>query len=257
MNMLRATPVNDTRTAAGRTLPQLLRDRVREFGAQPAIRSKRAGIWRQRDWADVYRLVRLCARGLAASGLQRGEVVGLVSENMEEQFLLELAALCLGARVVAAYPDASVDELGYLLEHAEAAVVVGEDQEQVDKILAIMPRAPAIRTIIHIDGRGLWDYNDQALLSLDTLMKRGASHRDDAWLDGEIDRGRQDDVAVYCYTSGTTGRCSAAVPACRPNCSCVSMPSACRSAISTALPNWGWSPRIAAAPSAGPKRWAS
>ncbi|WP_374633577.1 long-chain fatty acid--CoA ligase [Ferrovibrio sp.] len=206
MTILRATPVKDTRMAAGRTLPQLLRDRVREFGSRPAIRSKRAGIWRNRDWNDVNRLVRLCARGLAASGLKRGEVLALVSENLEEQFLLELGALCLGARTVSAYPDASVDELGYLLEHSEAAMVVGEDQEQIDKILTIMPRAPAIRAVFHIDGRGLWDYKVAALLSLETLLERGATHRDDAWLDAEIDLGQQEDVAVYCYTSGTTGR---------------------------------------------------
>ena len=206
MKTIRATPVEDARTAAGRTLPQLLRDRAREFADEPAIRSKRAGIWRNRNWSEVNRLVRLCARGLAASGLQRGEVLALVSENMEEQFLLELGALCLGARTVSAYPDASVDELGFLLEHSEAAMVVGEDQEQIDKILAIMPRAPAIRAVFHIDGRGLWDYKEPALASLESLMERGAAHKDDAWLDAEIDAGRQADVAVYCYTSGTTGR---------------------------------------------------
>jgi long-chain acyl-CoA synthetase len=206
MPSLRATPVNDSRNAAGRTLPQLLRDRAREFAAKPAIRSKRAGIWRMHDWAEVNRRVRLYARGLAGSGLKRGEALALVSENMEEQFLLELAAHCLGARTVSAYPDASVDELGYLLEHSEAAMVVGEDQEQVDKILAILPRAPAIRAIFHIDGRGLWDYKQDKLHPLDILLERGAAHRDDAWLDAEIDQGRQDDVAVYCYTSGTTGR---------------------------------------------------
>lgn len=206
MNAIHATPVRDSRTANGRTLPQLLRDRAAEFAGRPAIRSKRAGIWRNRNWDEVNRLVRLCARGLAASGLQRGEVLALVSENMEEQFLLELGALCLGARTVSAYPDASVDELGYLLEHSEAAMVVGEDQEQIDKILAIMPRVPAIRAVFHIDGRGLWDYKEPALASLNLLMERGASHRDDRWLDAEIDAGRQADVAVYCYTSGTTGR---------------------------------------------------
>lgn len=206
MKTIRATPVEDARTAAGRTLPQLLRDRAREFADEPAIRSKRAGIWRNRNWREVNRLVRLCARGLAASGLQRGEVLALVSENMEEQFLLELGALCLGARTVSAYPDASVDELGFLLEHSEAAMVVGEDQEQIDKILAIMPRAPEIRAVFHIDGRGLWDYKEPALASIESLLERGAEYKDDAWLDAEIDAGRQADVAVYCYTSGTTGR---------------------------------------------------
>lgn len=206
MRSLRATPVNDARTAAGRTLPQLLRDRAREFGASPAIRSKRSGIWRGKGWNEVNRQVRRAARGLAASGLRRGEVLALVSENREEQLLLELGALCLGARTVSAYPDTSVDELGYLLEHSEAAIVIGEDQEQVDKILATMPRAPAIRSIFHVDGRGLWNYDAPVLAPLDALMARGASHEGEAWLDTEIDRGRQDDVAVYCYTSGTTGR---------------------------------------------------
>lgn len=206
MASLRAASVNDARTADGRTLPQLLRDRVRAFAHQTAIRSKRAGIWRQHTWRSVFHLVRLYAAGLAASGLRRGDVLALVSENMEEQFLLELAALCLGAITVSAYPDASVDELGFLLEHSEAAMVVAEDQEQVDKVLAILPRTPGIRAIFHIDGRGLWNYRHDILHPLDLLQERGAGFRDDAWLDSEIDAGQQSDVAVYCYTSGTTGR---------------------------------------------------
>lgn len=203
---LRAQPVEDTRTAGGRTLPQLLRHQARALGGNPAIRSKRSGIWRSRDWSEVNRLARLYARGLAASGLRRGEVMALVCENMEEQFLLELAALCLGARTVSAYPDTSADELGYLLQHADAAIVVAEDQEQIDKILAIRPSAPAIRAVFHIDGRGLWHYTAPGLASLTILLDLGARHESDAWLDGEIDRGRQSDVAVYCYTSGTTSR---------------------------------------------------
>lgn len=206
MRSIRAVPVDDKRTAQGRTLPQLLRDRAREFPGHDAVVSKRAGVWRRRDWSDVMQQVRQYARGLAASGLGRGEVLALVSENLEEQFLLQLAALCLGARVVAAYPDASADELGYLLNHAQAVMVVGEDQEQIDKILAVMPQAPAIRTVVHIDGRGLWDYDAAVLMPIAALLEAGRSFRDDAWLDSEIDRGRQEDVAVYCYTSGTTGR---------------------------------------------------
>lgn len=206
MQSFRAVPVNDTRTAQNRSLPQLLRDRAREFGSLAAIRSKRAGIWRSHDWAEVNRQVRRCARGLAAAGLKRGEVLALVTENMEEQFMLQLGALCIGARTVSAYPDASVDELGFLLEHAEAAMVVGEDQEQVDKIIDIMPRAPMIRAVFHIDGRGLWNYTAPGLAPLDAMLTGGEGFKDEAWLDSEIDKGRQDEVAVYCYTSGTTGR---------------------------------------------------
>ncbi len=102
MQIIRAVPVDDPRTSRGRTLPQLLRDRARENGSRAAIRSKRAGIWRRRDWADVNRQVRRYAFGLAAAGLKRGEVLALISENLEEQFMLQLGALCLGARTVCA-----------------------------------------------------------------------------------------------------------------------------------------------------------
>ena len=115
MRVLRAVPVDDPRVSRGRTLPQLLRDRARDSGASPAIRSKRAGVWRTLAWSEVNRRVRQYAAGLAAAGLKRGEVIAFVTENCEEQFMLQIAALSIGARVVCSYPDASVDELRFLL----------------------------------------------------------------------------------------------------------------------------------------------
>ena len=109
MRVLRAVPVDDPRVSRGRTLPQLLRDRAHDSGASPAIRSKRAGVWRTLAWSEVNRRVRQYAAGLAAAGLNRGEVIAFVTENCEEQFMLQIAALSIGARVVCSYPDASVD----------------------------------------------------------------------------------------------------------------------------------------------------
>ena len=208
---IRAVAIDDARTAQGRTLPQLLCDRAREHSRSNAIVSKRAGVWRRRPWSDVIQQVRLYARGLSAVGFVRDEVIAIVSENMEEQFLLQMAALCVGGRVVAAYPDASAEELGYLLDHSQAAMVVGEDQEQIDKILSARAVAQNIRMVFHIDGRGLWNYQATGLNPLAKLLEAGRTFRDDEWLDGEIARGQQGDVAVYCYTSGTTGRPKAAM----------------------------------------------
>ena len=58
-----------------------------------AIRSKRAGVWRTLAWSEVNRRVRQYAAGLAAAGLKRGEVIAFVTENCEEQFMLQIAAL--------------------------------------------------------------------------------------------------------------------------------------------------------------------
>jgi long-chain acyl-CoA synthetase len=205
-HVMRAETVLTVRQSDGRTLPQLLRDNAQVYGSQPALKSKRAGIWQAKTWLEIHRDVTLIARGLAALGLAQGEVLAFISENIEEQFVFELAALSLGAITVSVYPDASVDELGYVLEHSGAAMVVGEDQEQIDKIIECPPRLSTLRAVIHIDPRGLWNYNDARLISISHLKQLAVSFEDAAWVDRQISKAVQSDVAVYCYTSGTTGR---------------------------------------------------
>jgi long-chain acyl-CoA synthetase len=205
MRLLRAEPVRDARVSAGRTLPQLLRDRARHDGARIALRSKRAGIWRSLTWSEVGLRVRHYAAGLTAAGLKRGEVLACVTENCEEQFMLQFAALSIGARAVSFYPDASVDELQFLLEHSASVMLLAQDQEQVDKVLAMPRGALQLRSILYIEGDGLWGYEDSRLMPLGSLPEHGRNCIDDAWLDAEIDAQKQGDVAVYCYTSGTTG----------------------------------------------------
>ena len=198
------------RRSEGRTLLQLMRDNAREMPDATALKSKRAGIWLSKTWAEVYAEVQRLARGLGSIGLARGEVVALVSENTEEQWLVEFAAVALGSIAVTIYPDASADEVGYALGHSGAVVVLAEDQEQVDKILACPAETTArIRHIVTVDGRGLWDYAEPRLLPIDALQEAGESSSLD--VEQEIDRASASDVTVYCYTSGTTGRPKAAM----------------------------------------------
>jgi long-chain acyl-CoA synthetase len=201
----RAAPVDDTRTSRGRTLPQILRDRARENANAVAIRSKRFGVWRGWTWAEVNGLVRRYALGLAGAGIARGDVVAIIAENCEEQFILQLGALCIGARTVCAYPDSVVDEIGFLLDHAEATIVIAQDQEQVDKVLGLAARLPKLRGMFYIEPRGLWHY-DAPLLAPLTVLEKSGNEADERWLDAAIDAAAQSDIAVYCYTSGTTGR---------------------------------------------------
>jgi long-chain acyl-CoA synthetase len=210
-HVMRAELVRATRQSDGRTLPQLLRDNSQAYGDKAALKSKRFGIWQTRTWLEIHREATFIARGLAALGLARGEVLAFISENIEEQFVFELATLSLGAITVSVYPDASTEELAYVLEHSGAAMVVGEDQEQVDKVIECMKRQPAVRAVIYIDPRGLWNYDDARLTSVFRLRELAAQFEDPEWIDREISKAAQSDVAVYCYTSGTTGRPKAAM----------------------------------------------
>jgi long-chain acyl-CoA synthetase len=213
MAALVGTVGRDPRTAAGRTLPALLRDRVHEDPGAVSMRRKRHGVWRSWSRRDVYARVRGLAAGLAGLGLRRGDVLAMISENIVELYWLEYAALSLGARVVCMYPDVTAGEMLYVLTHSKARLLVAEDQEQVDKALAVVASAPELGRVVYIDPRGLWHYAQDRLLDFETLLRDGmaADAADPARFDAALDAIRQEDVAVLCYTSGTTGKPKAAM----------------------------------------------
>ena len=169
--IISAPVADDKRCSNGKTLPQMLQSNAVEFADMPAVKSKRSGIWRKKSWSMLFDEVRLAARGLAACGLKRADVLAFISENIEEQLIVQLAALSLGAITVSVYPDATVDELEYIIVHSGAVMIMGEDQEQVDKILQCKSGVPEIRRILYVDDRGLWEYSDPRLVSLEDALK--------------------------------------------------------------------------------------
>ena len=62
-------------------------------------------------------------------------------------------------------PNSVADEMAYVLDHAEVTIAVVEDQEQVDKLLSISDRLPALAHIIYDEPRGLRDYDHTRLKS--------------------------------------------------------------------------------------------
>ncbi len=206
MRRLHGVPGSDPRSAAGRTLPHLLRDRCRDHADRVAMRRKHHGVWHGWSWREVLATVRALAAGLAGAGLSPGEVVAVISENIVETYWIEYAALCAGARVVCLYPDATAAELRHIVEHSGARLLVAEDQEQVDKALAAGALS-GLRRIVFVDGSGLWHYQDARLIACAALLDDGRQRdaADPAWFERMVDAGRADDAAVLCYTSGTTG----------------------------------------------------
>jgi len=205
---LSAPVVRLPRMADGRSLPQMLRDNATEFANRPALRSKRAGLWHTLNWTQLFTKVGKTAAALHGLGLKPGSVLALISENREETWIAQLAANCLGAIAVSIYPDASADEVAYVLDHSGASIALAEDQEQVDKILGCRAACRGLEHIVFIDPRGLWTYDAPGLIELAQILGSTPALPD---LDARISAAQQDDVAVYCYTSGTTGKPKAAM----------------------------------------------
>ena len=189
------------------TLPQWLLHNAAIRPDDVAQRHKREGIWKEFSWSDVRDEVRELALGLRARGVQRGQTVVLMSENRPELYWAEWAALALGAKVVALYPDATETEVDYVVQDAQAVCVFAEDQEQVDKVLPLMPRHPGLHTVVWWESGGLWNYQHEGLLGWDAFKApaRPISAEDAAWFEQVVAQGQSTDIALLLYTSGTTG----------------------------------------------------
>jgi len=189
------------------TLPKLLQRNAEESPHAPGIREKTRGVWQTDDWAAYRDKVRDFALGLAAMGFKRGDKLSVVGDNRPQLYIAQLASQALGGVSVPVYQDSIASELVYVLNHAEAAVIVAEDQEQVDKALSLKDKLPNLRWIVFDDPRGLWAYSDPMLRSFEAVLREGVGYgrANPDFYAAELAKGRADDVAMIVYTSGTTG----------------------------------------------------
>src|SRR5215831_17166476 len=189
------------------TLPQLLLRNAREHPARPALREKDKGIWQEWSWSEYLAHVRAISLGLVSLGFGRDDKMVLLSANRPQVYAAMLAAQTVGGVPVPVYQDSIAREIQYVTDHADAKIVFAEDQEQVDKVLDLKPNLPKVQRVIYDDPKGLRHYTDPLLLSLEKLEERGRT------LDAErpglfeelMQAGKPEDVALICYTSGTTG----------------------------------------------------
>ncbi len=189
------------------TFPKLLVRKAAELGSKTALREKEFGIWQSTSWQQYHDHVRDFSLGLISLGLERGDKVAIIGNNRPEWVYAELAAQGAGAVSVGIYQDSTLNEVAYVIDHSEAVFVIAEDQEQVDKILDMIEKVPKVKSIIYTDPRGMRNYKHPSLISFPAVEEKGREltrQRPNLWMEN-VSVGSADDVAIICYTSGTTG----------------------------------------------------
>src|SRR5690606_3273427 len=167
-------------------------------------------------WADYWDAVETVGHGLLSLGVEPGDRVAIHSENRPEWLYADVATVAVRAATVGLYPTNPPAEVSYLLSHSGSKILVAEDQEQVDKALAVAADCPELERIVYIEPRGIRNRYDHVgggdgtgplLLSWAELLERGAERRA-AHPDALAERmgdAMEDDIATIIYTSGTTG----------------------------------------------------
>jgi len=189
------------------TFPRLLLKHAAERPGDAAMREKEYGIWQAHSWAALARLVEHIACGLHQLGLQRGEHMVVIGANRPRLYATMLAAQSLGAIPIPLYQDAVGAECIFPINNADVRFALVEDQEQVDKLLEIRGQCPQLAHIVYDDPRGLRNYAEPGLQSLDALLGtgQGFAAAQPGFFKAELEKAGPNDVAAMFFTSGTTG----------------------------------------------------
>ncbi|WP_116109766.1 AMP-dependent synthetase/ligase [Amycolatopsis ruanii] len=186
-----------------RTLPARLLEHARAMGDKTAMREKHRGRWREWTWAEYAERVANVAAGLRELGVEPGDRVAIHAENRPEWVVADLAGQGIGAISMGVYPTSPEAEVEYLLSHSGAKVLIAEDEEQLDKALAVRGRLPELRHLVVMDPRGVRVEALPDLMTFEQLERpRDNALRDYADAVARLDPAA---TAILVYTSGTTG----------------------------------------------------
>jgi long-chain acyl-CoA synthetase len=191
------------------TIPKLFYERTHTYGKdRVAMREKEFGVWRPITWHDYLENVKYLALGLISLGLKEGDKVAMIGDNRPEGLWAEMATLCARGVGVWLFQDCLMDEVRYIVDHSDTRFLFGEGQEEVDKAMAIFDECPHLEKIIWDDPKGLRNYHEEYLISLQEVQRLGREleEKEPGLFQETINKGHGDEVALLFYTSGTTAQ---------------------------------------------------
>ena len=190
------------------TLPKLFLKNTVAWSDRIAMREKDFGIWQCYTWNDYREYAGNIAYGLLSLGLQRNDVVSILSEDCKEWLFADIGGLLSGGVVNGIYPTYQSNQVEYTLLDSACRFLFVEDEEQLDKYLEAEDALPNIEKVFVFDWKGLRGFKHDKVNPIEVLYEQGAEFGRDkpSLLDEIAAQGTGDDLAILIYTSGTTGR---------------------------------------------------
>jgi len=190
------------------TIVKLFALRCAKLGGRTAHREKDMGIWKAYSWSDYWAQAKWLGLGLRALGLQRGEVVSILSEDRKEWLYADMGIQGVGGIAAGVYTTDSASQLAYILNDSGSRFLIVEDDEQLDKYLEIQDQVPELEKVVILEREGLHDLDHDRCLFIDDLFALGRKYEADNpdCFEDEILKSQAGETALLVYTSGTTGR---------------------------------------------------
>ncbi|HPF36092.1 MAG TPA: long-chain fatty acid--CoA ligase [Candidatus Krumholzibacteria bacterium] len=184
-----------------RNIALLIRERARTRPDRPALREKAGGAWREITYGELDRDVERLARGFLALGVDAGDRVALLSANMPEWSLTDLAVQSVRGVTVPLYATSTAEQVAGILQDAGAEIACAGGEADAANLAEVRESCGLPRRIVVFRGEAPDPARD---LTLDQVRAAGdAVGPEETALRAAA--AAADDLATIIYTSGTTG----------------------------------------------------
>jgi long-chain acyl-CoA synthetase len=195
-----ATPVNEdviTPEQAG-TLHGLFLERAKRSPDKEAYRyfDAQTEEWVSLSWRQMRYEIGRWQTLLSQEGLQKGDRVALMLRNCPQWVMFDQAAMSLGLITVPLYTVDRAENIAYIVNDAQAKVLLFETAEQWQELNAVKEMMPSVQHFISLDEV---KSDESRLVSAKNALPTSAELQPPVACDmGEL--------ASIIYTSGTTGK---------------------------------------------------
>jgi long-chain acyl-CoA synthetase len=159
--------------------------------------TKKQDVWVPISTSEFLTEVMQVSKGLIAFGIQPGDRVAVSSNNRVEWNILDIAVQQVGAVLVPLYPNISESDYRYILNNAEAKLMIVSNLDLATKIKHVQKDTPSLIDFFTFDT--LENFQNWKI-----LHEKGTSI-DESEVKLRMDKVKYEDLATIIYTSGTTG----------------------------------------------------
>jgi long-chain acyl-CoA synthetase len=180
---------------------------VRKHADKVMAVTKKDGRWRDLSWNEVHREAQKVALGLMSLGIEFGDSVGIFSKTRLEWIYACLGLLLSGGKLACIYHTDSSPQCEHIIKNSDTKICFAEEQEQLDKLLAIRDRCFTLQYVVVFEKYEPKDLEN--VITYQELIQRGEEfyHQEGSLhaLQERVERPEKDDPFALIYTSGTTG----------------------------------------------------
>jgi len=184
------------------TIPYRMIQQGKNRPQDPAYYVREAGTWKETNWGSYADETTQAGRALIGLGLEPGQTVCILGFNRPEWVIMDVAAMGVGGAPAGIYTTCSPVEVRYIVAHAEAPLILCEDEGQWNKVKEELANTPNLKHVVMMKGAP--KIADDMVMTWEEFLSKGDAVEEKAYFD-RVESLDLNALATLIYTSGTTG----------------------------------------------------